>query len=609
MASLSLNPTWDLDTIFNGGSSSKTFSTFLTELEASIDTLVEMVKPLATAVNTSEQDDLNSTNEASSTVANAILQVQDVESRLREATAFVECLNAQDVTDKRAAQLTGKISSLAAKVRSAFTTFDNIIGNLSDADFENLFSKPHMRELEFPLYERKQLAFDKLTADKESLIAALSVDGYHAWSELYDTIVGRIHVTVEEDAQTKQLSIGQLANRLQTPDRVTREALFKTWENTWANEADLCAKALNHISGFRLNVYEQRDWPSILKEPLSINRMSQETLDSMWSVVASNKQPFVEFLKEKARLFGVEKPTWLDVEAPLTGSDITFTYDEARAFIVRHFGRFSSDMAEFANQCFEQRWIEVEDRPGKRPGGFCTSFPINGGSRIFMTFSGTPSNVATLAHELGHAYHQHVMRDMPELLTNYAMNVAETASTFAEMIVSDASVQEAAGKQEKLALLEDKVGRSIAMFMNIHARFLFETRFYEQRKHGTLTSEELNALMVEAQEEAFGGVLASVHPHFWAAKLHFYITDVPFYNFPYTFGYLFSSGIYARAANETSTFADKYVALLRDTGRMQVEDLAQKHLGVDLTKPDFWQSAVDLAIADAKEFVDLAKGM
>lgn len=598
-----LDPTWNLESIFAGGSSSEEFAAFLSELEQSIETLEQMLEPLVSASDRArvriKQDISN--------ISKTVLQVQDVESRLREAAAFVECLNAQNVKDKRAAQLTGRISALAAKVTGAFTIFDNVIGHLSDEQLEELLAHPQMEELQFPLTERKQLASEKLPANEESLVASLSVDGYHAWGELYDTIAGRIQIDIDEDGQTVPLSVGQLANRLHTHDRAQREALFSTWENAWANEADLCAKALNHISGFRIRLYNARGWSSILKEPLTVNRMSEQTLQTMWSVIAANKQPFADFLKEKARLFGVEKPTWIDVEAPLPGSDTKFTYEEARTFIVRHFEQFSSDMAEFANRCFDQRWIEVEDRSGKRPGGFCTSFPINGGSRIFMTFSGTPSNVATLAHELGHAYHQHVMGDMPELLTNYAMNVAETASTFAEMIVADASVKEAKSKVEKLALLEDKVSRSIAMFMNIHARFLFETRFYEQRKTGTLTSEELNTLMTEAQQEAFAGALASAHPHFWAAKLHFYITDVPFYNFPYTFGYLFSTGIYARAAQEPTAFADKYVALLRDTGRMQVEDLAMKHLGVDLTDPDFWQSAMDVAIADANEFVVLAR--
>ncbi len=237
---------------------------------------------------------------------------------------------------------------------------------------------------------------------------------------------------------------------------------------------------------------------------------------------------------------------------------------KALALIVDQFKRFSPKLAAFSEEAFEKRWIEAEDRAGKRPGGFCTSFPIAGETRIFMTYGGTLNNVSTLAHELGHGYHQHVMTDMPALAQEYAMNVAETASTFAEMIVADAVVKSASTDEERIILLEDKIQRAIAFFMNIHARFIFETNFYEARSQGLVSVERLNELMVDAQKLAYKDALSSYHPHFWAAKLHFYATDVPFYNFPYTFGYMFSAGIYARAVQEGAAFEEKYISLLRE---------------------------------------------
>ena len=183
----------------------------------------------------------------------------------------------------------------------------------------------------------------------------------------------------------------------------------------------------------------------------------------------------------------------------------------------------------------------------------------------------------------------------------------ETASTFAEMVVADAALRKAPTPEERLALLADKIERAVAFFMNIHARFLFETRFYEARKKGVVSAERLSELMTEAQKAAFKDALAEYHPHFWASKLHFYSTGQPFYNFPYTFGYLFSYGVYARALQEGPAFEERYIALLRDTGRTRVEELAERHLGVDLTKPDFWQAAVDLVNADIAEFLKLTE--
>lgn len=264
-------------------------------------------------------------------------------------------------------------------------------------------------------------------------------------------------------------------------------------------------------------------------------------------------------------------------------------------------------MATFAQSAFEKSWIEAEDRPGKRPGGYCTELPETQESRIFMTYSNSVNEVATLAHELGHAFHSSVMWDLPALNRDYAMNVAETASTFAELIVADATLKAAKTKEEKINLLDTKLQNALAMFMNIHSRFIFENRFYSARQEGLVSEEEITQMMVEAQKEGYHDALATYHPHFWAAKLHFFIDDVPFYNFPYTFGYLFSLGIYAYANKKGTSFEQEYIELLRDTASMTTEELAQKHLGVDLTKPDFWQAGIDMVLEDINSFMTLSE--
>lgn len=199
------------------------------------------------------------------------------------------------------------------------------------------------------------------------------------------------------------------------------------------------------------------------------------------------------------------------------------------------------------------------------------------------------------------------MRDLPILTQDYAMNVAETASTFAEILISAAAINEAQDKEEKLALLDSRIADSAAYLMNIHSRFIFEMDFYAARKKGPVSIERLNEMMVNAQKKGYNDALGEYHPYFWAAKGHFYGTGVPFYNFPYTFGYLFSAGIYARALEEGPAFEHRYVDLLRDTGRMTVEELASRHLGVDLTKPEFWLTGVNMALADVDQFLKLTE--
>ncbi len=587
-----LNPTWDLETIFPGGSNSPEFADYLQDLANAIEAITPRVEQLTMVTPLAEWQQI-------------LTEIQAIIVQSRQANAFIHCLTAQDVTDEKAKLLSSQVRQIGASFSSVMTTFDDQLKKFSDSHWKDFINQPELADLHFILNERRNRAKNRLCAHRESLANDLAVDGYHAWSDLYYTIVGRMNIDVEVDNTKKTVSMGQASNLLNNPDRQLRQQVFTKYEQAWEQNSELLSNSLNHLAGFRLTLYRHREWDNVLSEPLEINRMNPATLDTMWDTITKNKAKLGQFLNRKAELLGLDKLSWYDVEAPLGSSQATMNYDDAAKFIVDQFHKFDPKLANFSAKALENRWIEAEDRPGKRSGGFCTSFPVQNQSRIFMTYSGSLSNVSTLAHELGHAYHQYVMDGIAPLNKSYAMNVAETASTFAEMLVADAAIKAAANPEERLVLLEDKIQRSVAFFMNIHARFLFETRFYDQRKKGIVSASELNKLMLDAQKEAYLDSLDQYHPYFWASKLHFYITGTPFYNFPYTFGYLFSLGIYAQAQAEGSGFAEKYRNLLRDTGRMRVEDLATKHLGVDLTKADFWQGAVNLALGDVDQFLSL----
>lgn len=581
---------WDLDTFFKGGSQSSDFQHFVKETEELVDKLVASTSAKMTLAQ----------------LVNELVNVQKVMQRLRHGAAFVSCLKAQNVKDEHAFQWQGKLNELQAKLQNIWVELEATFGRMEDGEWQELLNHPQLSDITFSLNERRQAAAEKLAPEQEKLVAQLAVDGYHAWGEVYNQAVGRMEIPFEEDGETKRLSPGQLSNRLSSKDRKVRKRASKAYAEAWKKETPLFASTLNHLAGFRLNLYRARGWNDVLKEPLLINRMKRKTLDAMWSVINENKPKFYEFMDRKAKLLGVDKLAMHDIHAPLpNGGNEKIAYDDACELIIRHFQKVSPKLARFTEGALRDGWVEAEDRPGKRPGGFCTSFPLAKQSRIFMTYNGTMSNVATLAHELGHAYHGYCLKDKAPLAQRYAMNVAETASTFAETIVADALVQEAKTETLKLSLLENKVNRAIAFFMNIHARFLFETRFYEARKQKRLSVKELCDLMEEAQREAYGNQLSSYSPTLWAHKLHFHITGVPFYNFPYTFGYLFSIGIYQLALEKGASFEDDYIALLQDTASMTVEELALKHVGADLTKRDFWQSAMDLIIKDVDLFLEM----
>ncbi|WP_018923245.1 M3 family oligoendopeptidase [Salsuginibacillus kocurii] len=593
----SVSMRWDLDSIFSGGSSSKELQTFVEQLENEIKAL---------NVNIEEERFPADGKELDAWVKN-YLQLQHITAQLAEARAFVNALLSDDITDTDAKTWQARLKAVSTEIGAIASELDAVFEKLPDDLWQALLKDERLQGLTFPLEERRQRAIERMEPDKEQLAESLAQDGYHGWSDMYNALVSQIQIPVTEGGQTEYLSVGQAQNKAGSHDRSVRIAASEAMDKAWKKHEDLFAETLNHLSGFRLNWYKKRGWNDVLKEPLMINRMQKETLEAMWEAVEDAKSTLLPFMDKKAEMMGLEALEWHDVSAPLAKHDTTVPFEKAADQIVSQFREVSPKLADFAAKAFENRWIEAENRNGKRPGGFCTTFPISDETRIFMTYSGTPSNVQTLAHELGHAYHQHAMKGLPYAATRYAMNVAETASTFAEQIVADAAVAEAETAEEKIALLDTKISRGLAFFMNLHARFIFEKRFYEKRKEGWANASTLNEWMVEAQKEAYCNKLASYNPRFWASKLHFHMTPVPFYNFPYTFGYLFSMAVYERAKQEGTAFEERYIALLRDTASMTVEDLAEKHLGEDITQKAFWQRATEPLLQDVEKFMELSK--
>ena len=615
-----LPETWDLEQIFPGGSASPRFAEFLLQLEREIAALGPAAAELAAAP-------ADALPQAWAAVVEAW---QRRAAELTQAYGFVECLAAADTADARATQLGGRLDALDAALKNVEAAIDQRLLALADGAWPRLIGAAELAPVAYFLRRQRALARRKMDHARETLAETLATNGYHAWSRLYDKLAGSLRADLTERNQTRSLSIGQLVHRLEDPDGGVRAAAFRSLESAWRSVQDLAAMALNSQAGFRLSLYAGRGWDSVLWEPLQVNHLRRETLDAMWSAVARTSGALVPYLQAKADLLGVDRMRWADLVAPVGRApaaaaraggpagdgaaagdrpDRRFTYAAAADYVIRQFGAFSGDLEQFARRAFAGRWIEAEDRAGKAAGGFCTDLPLSRQTRIFTTFGGTFGGVTTLAHELGHAYHAWLLRARPYFATLYPMALAETASTFCETLVMDAAL-DAADPAEELTLLGNIGDEAVMMLMNLRARYLFECAFFARRADGPLTADELSELMVEAQREAYCDGLAAdgYHPLFWASKLHFYITSTPFYNFPYVFGYLFSNGLSARARAEGAGFARAYARLLEDTGSMTCEHLAHRHLGVDLSAPQFWEEAVERVLEVVPRFVRAAAG-
>ncbi len=592
-------PTWDLESIFPGGSDSEKYKSFREEIKKDLKGFSDKLNRLPQKLDDSSR----------AKWADLIVKLQGLMERLIEGAAYVHCLVSQNVNDEKAHQIYGEMDVYRSEAQKLMVLVEAFAKKQGNKEWQKFVSTKKLQEISFFLNELRDIAKLKMAPEFEAFATDLAVNGYHAWNRLYDKMYGDLRADFKENGDTKQLSLGQLANKMSSPDRSIRKQAFEKIEQAWESRANLASMALNYQGGFRLTLYEKRKWDSPLFEALLNCRIKEETLEAMWSAVAKGSQKLSPYIDAKKKILGINKFNWYDQSAPVGQSDRTFAFGEAGKFIIENLGGFSAELADFARMALDKRWVEAEDRSGKAGGGFCTSFAVKKESRIFMTWSGGFSELSTLAHELGHAYHHWVLKDKPLFAVFYPLTLGETASIFNELLVTDAALEKSSSDDERLMLLDQKLQNAYALLSNIYARFLFEKTFYDERKKGLVSRTRLDELMVESQKKAFAGTLDPIeghHPLFWASKLHFYMTDAPFYNFPYTFGYLFANGVYDRARKEGSSFAKNYHALLADTGKMTSEEVAMKHLGVDLTKEEFWTEAVNRALADIEPFVKLA---
>ena len=591
-------PKWDLESIFPGGSKSEQFKQYREEIRLELAEAAKEIKGLPVELNDSSREAWVETT----------LKLQKLGEGVGLIESFNESLLAQNVEDSAADSIAVEGALFYSEWQKLQTELEALTLKQSDQQWQTLLADVRLAPIQFYLNEMRSVAKSKMPVELESLALELGVNGYHAWNSIYEKMAGELRADFEQDGKTERVSMGQLANKMADPDREIRQQAFEKMSQAWQSRADLAAMILNSLGGFRLSLYERRGWETPVHEALIKARTQEGTVDTMWRVIERESGKLKPYIEAKKKLLGIDKFRWYDAGAPCGSVDKVYDFDDAGRFIIDNVRSFSPDMADFMAMALQKRWIEAEDRPGKRAGAFCTRMGHFKQTRVFMTYGGSYADLLTLAHELGHAYHGWVMKDEPYFATRYPMNLAETASIFAETLVTDAALDATDDPQERLMLLDQKPQTTYGMFTDLYSRYLFDRAFYAERKNSAVGKDRLSELMVAAQKRAFGDLLdeSGYHPLFWCSKLHFFISDLPFYNFPYTFGYLFSGGVYNLAKQQGPAFADKYQALLAASGNMTTEEAAIAHLGEDLTQEKFWEGAVSRSLADVDEFVALA---
>ncbi|CDT59449.1 M3 family oligoendopeptidase [Vibrio coralliirubri] len=542
---------------------------------------------------------------------NAIQTSEAAGTLLSTINTFANCHASVDATHTEAKALLGRVAKLNSEMSQAFSPYEDTLIHAEpefiDAVLEH--DSADVAGQRFAIESSRKLSSSRLSVAEEQLLAAMKVDGRDGWARLYDNLTGSLKLSLKLDGEEEALGFSQAASLLYGSEFDKQEPAWRAVQGAMKTHQESFASILNALAGWRLTENKKRSKISdvhFLDPSLHGSRIVPETLDTMMSVAKANRAVGQKAGLLMARVHGLdEMKPWNHLAAmpPLGDAESkVYPFDEAIEVIKTAFAEVNPEMADFVALMVENGWIDAAPAANKRLGAYCTKFAATRTPLVFMTWSGSRSDLMTLAHELGHAFHNWVMKDMPLCQTRYPMTLAETASIFAENIVRDHLLKQAQTRNEKLEMLWEELSSSLALMVNIPVRFEFEKAFYEQREKGELTAQQLCDLMETTWKEWYGDAMTEADPYFWASKLHFSISQVSFYNYPYLFGYLFSKGVYAQRDAKGEQFYGDYVSLLRDTGSMMAEEVVQKHLGMDLTQADFWQQSIDMVKVQIDEF-------
>ena len=512
----------------------------------------------------------------------------------------------QDARDPLAKQLASRARALNADLFKALAPVEDLMLGLPESEFERLMQDPLLGEEDYRLRHERRLQDQRLPVEAEQLVIGLGTDGLHAWGNLYNDLVGKIRLHIDG----RERGLAEASNLLSSPERALRREAFDAISAGWEGEQETVAAILNALNGWRLELARQRGKVRQLDAlDLSCHQshIERATLDTMMAETYRARGLGQRALGLMAGKLGIDELGPEDLFAPPPASvSRTITFEEAIDIIAAAFTRFDPEMGAFARMMAERGWIDAAPTPNRRTGAYCTKFAEPVEPRVFITYAGTMDNVITLAHELGHAWHNWLIRDLPMSQRGYPMTLAETASIFAETLVRSALFEQAQNPEQRQAIAWAEADGAATFLVNIPARFEFELALVAEREQGYVPAARLKSLTDEAWGRWYEGSLARYHPMFWAAKAHFSIAGFGFYNYPYLFGYLFSLGVYhqlmSRQAQGEANVAEAYRALLRDTGRMSAEDLVAKHLGQDIREAAFWQGSLALVAAAVDRF-------
>jgi pepF/M3 family oligoendopeptidase len=595
-------PRWDLTNVYPA-LDSKQFKSAVKKYKSMLDEMEAFYKKASKANSKTEPKKLGNLLGESVDRFNAIFELSNT------ILPYIESFVTTDSHNKDAMRALSEFEQMSVQASILNTKFQAWIGTLGKAAVKkaaktNASAKAH----EFSLNESVEQSKYMMSEAEEILAAEMTLSGGNAFDKLQGTVTSQLSVDFELDGTMQKLPAPALINLRSHPDEPTRHRGYDAENVLWAGVQEILAACMNGVKGEAITLNKKRGREDAVHAAIDNSRMDRATLNAMLGAMKDSFPMFRKYFKHKAKLLGKEKLAWWDISAPMGKTDKVYSFEEARDFIVSNFNQFSPELGAFAQHAFDNRWIDAEQREGKRGGAFCMGVAGVKESRILSNFDGSFDQVSTLAHELGHAFHNECayQAGKTELQQSTPMTLAETASIMCETIVTQAVLKQTTDRQELLAVLEAQISGAAAVIVDIYSRYIFETEVFERREKSELSADDLNDIMERAQKATYGDGLDEryLQKFMWTWKPHYYSPSLSFYNFPYAFGLLFATGLYAVYQKRGADFVPDYKNLLASTGEERAAELADR-FGINIRTKKFWADSLAIIGKQVERYCEL----
>ena len=586
-----MNMTWNLEIMYKGYDDPKYVSDNQKVLEI-IKEMNELVGKL-------------DVNNAVSCIEQELKLEEELNKVLSELFSYSSLRASTNVNDYEALGEMGKLQMVLQETVAAGVAFTKF---LKEVDLDKLAEDSELIKTYLFILKSNQETASHMLSDKEEVLASrLSLVGSRSWSDLQSQLTANLSIKVEGFEENMPLSA--VRNLAYDHSEKVRKAAYEAELSAYKQVEDSVAMALNNIKREVNIMMPLRGYKDALEKTLKQSRMSKATLDAMIEAIKEEAPKFREYFKLKAKALGHENGLpFYDLFAPMGSMHKTYTIEEAKDLVLDVYGSFSKPLYDLGKEAFENRWIDVLPHEGKSGGAFCAGLDNHNESRVLTNFTGSLSDVQTLAHELGHAYHGRVVLDNAPLNRDYPMPLAETASIMCQTLMAKKMIDDMTDPYEKLTVVEESLQEDSQCVIDILSRYLFETKVLEQPVSRPLSAADMCSFMNEAQDQSYGDGLDPEykHPYMWLCKSHYYSAGLNFYNWPYAFGLLYGKGLYKQYIKNKEEFVKNYDTMLMNTGKMSVEDVA-KAMNIDVTKKDFWIESLQFIEEDIVLFEQLLK--